>query len=339
MNNSYRKKYAGVRTVVFGSTGFIGRWVARELCDAGAKVVLPVRRSGAVADVFDKYDIEGDICELDLLDAQSVRSLYREVCPTVTFNLAGYGVDREEQNEELAYQTNADLIRTVCSAISEVRDHGWTGLDIVNVGTAMEYGLAQGDLAEDSLPDPTTLYGKSKLAGTRALTDCCRRFGLKGVTARLFSVYGPGESPQRLLPTLIHAARTEIQIPLTAGMHTRDFVYVEDAAESLMRLALLSSLSGDVVNVATGVLSSIKTFAETAAETLGISHDRLRFGSLQTRSEEMNHEPVNVERLRSLIGWVPNTMTEAGIQKTFQFRRSSPRDLVRSQMGAGNANP
>jgi nucleoside-diphosphate-sugar epimerase len=273
--------------------------------------------------VFDAYDIDGDIYQLDLRDAQSVRSLYREVCPTVTFNLVGYGVDREEQNEELAYQTNVDLIETVCSAISEIRDQTWTGLDIVNVGTAMEYGLSGGDLAEDSLPKPTTLYGKSKLAGTNALTDCCRKFGLKGVTARLFSVYGPGESPQRLLPTLIHAARTETPIPLTAGLHKRDFVYVEDAAESLMRLVLVSSLSGDVVNVATGVLSSIRTFAEIATETLGISHDRLRFGSLPTRLEEMNHEPVNVERLRTLTGWVPNTMIASGIQKAFQYRRSS----------------
>jgi UDP-glucose 4-epimerase len=322
-SGNYRPQYEGARAIVLGAAGFIGPWVARGLCEAGAKVFLPVRDRSAAKEVFDEYDIDGDIYELDLLDEQSVRSLFCEISPTVTFNLAGYGVDRAEQNEELAYQTNVNLIATVCSAISEIRDQTWSGLDIVNVGTAMEYGLSGGDLAEDSLPKPTTLYGKSKLAGTNALTDCCRRFGLKGVTARLFSVYGPGESPQRLLPTLIHAARTETPIPLTAGLHKRDFVYVEDAAESLMRLALISSLPGEVVNVATGVLNSIRTFAEIATETLGISHDRLRFGSLPTRLEEMNHEPVNVERLRTLTGWVPNTMIASGIQKAFQYRRSS----------------
>lgn len=321
-SGNYRQ-YEGARAIVLGAAGFIGRWVARGLCEAGAKVILPVRDRSTAKSVFDAYDIDGDIYQLNLLDEQSLRSLYSEIRPTVTFNLAGYGVDREEQNEEWAYKINVDLIATVCSAISEIRDQTWSGLDIVNVGTAMEYGLSGGDLAEDSLPRPTTLYGKSKLAGTSALTDCCRRFELKGVTARLFSVYGPGESPQRLLPTLIHAARTETPIPLTAGLHKRDFVYIEDVAESLLRLGLTASKPCEVVNVATGVLSSIGTFAKTAAETLGISHDRLRFGSLPTRLEEMNHEPVNVERLRALTGWVPNTIIASGIRKTFQFRRSS----------------
>ncbi len=317
--DGYRDEYSGVRAMVLGSTGFIGRWVARGLCDAGAKVFLPVRDRSAAKEVFDEYDIDGDIFQLDLLDEQSVRSLFREILPTVTFNLAGYGVDRAEQNEELAYQTNVDLIETVCSAISEIRDHRWAGLDIVNVGSAMEYGLAGGDLSEDSLVRPTTLYGKSKLAGTNALTDCCRRFGLKGVTARLFSVYGPGESRQRLLPTLILASGTEKSIPLTDGLHRRDFVFVEDVAVSLMRLGLAPSLPGQVVNVATGILSSIRTFAETAAESLGIGHERLKFGSLPTRLEEMNHGPVTIRRLVDMTDWAPRTTPAEGVRKTLSF--------------------
>jgi UDP-glucose 4-epimerase len=317
--DNYREEYAGVRAIVLGSTGFIGRWVARGLCDAGAKVFMPVRDRFAAKEVFNEYGIDGEIFELDLCDEQDVRAMYRAVRPAITFNLAGYGVDRDEQNEELAYRTNVDLIGSVCSAISEVRDHGWSGLDIVNAGTAMEYGLAEGDLAEDSLPKPTTLYGKSKLAGTNALNDCCRSFGLKGVTARLFSVYGPGEAPQRLLPTLIHAAGTDGSIPLTAGLHKRDFVYVEDVAESLMRLGITASRPGEVVNMATGVLSSIRIFAETAAESIGIGHERLRFGSLPTRSEEMNHEPVTIQRLINLTGSAPSTTIAEGVRKSMSF--------------------
>ena len=322
-NDDFRRKYERVRVIVLGSTGFIGRWVARGLCDAGAEVILLVRNRVAAEAVFNEFDISGDVYELDLLDAQSVRLLYREIRPTVTFNLAGYGVDREEHNEELAYRTNVDLIGTVCSAVGEVRDHEWAGPNLVNVGSAMEYGQTEGNLAEDSDAKPTTLYAKSKLAGTKVLTDCSRSYGVKGLTARLFSVYGPGEPPQRLLPTLIRAVGDGTPIPLTAGLHKRDFVYVEDVAESLLRLGLKASRPGDVVNVATGVLSSVRTFVETATDTLRISHERLRFGSFPTRLEEMNHEPVTVERLRALTGWVPNTMIASGIRKTLQFQRSS----------------
>jgi UDP-glucose 4-epimerase len=317
--DDYRQKYAGVRAIVLGSTGFIGRWVARGLCNAGAKVFLPVRDRVVAEVIFNEYGVDGDIYEMDLRDFGTLQSIYKDCRPTVTFNLAGYGVDRDEQNEELAFQINSDLVKSVCVAISQTRDSAWTGRDIVNVGTAMEYGLAGGNLAEDSLARPATLYGKSKLAGTQSLADCCRRYRIKGVTARLFSVYGPGELPGRLLPTLIQAARHTADIPLTEGKHKRDFVYVEDVAEILLRLGSTSPQPGEVVNLATGTLNTVRTFVETAADNLGIGHERLKFGMLPTRLEEMNHESVTNRRLSELTGLTPKTTISHGIRKTLLF--------------------
>lgn len=323
--NDYRQRYAGIRAIVLGGTGFIGRWVARELYYSGAELCLPVRDRVAADRILAADNINGDIYEVDFRDAEALGSIYKEFRPAVTFNLAGYGVDRSEQNEELAYQINAGLIETVCDAICEVRDSEWTGQNIVNVGTAMEYGLANGNLAEDSETKPTTLYGKSKLAGTIALAERCGAGAVKGLTARLFSVYGPGESPKRLLPFLIRAAREETAIPLTAGSHLRDFVYVQDVAESLLRLGLTTS-GGNVVNVATGELSSVKSFVETAAGILGISPERLVFGALPTREEEMEHEPVTNRRLVELTGSAPGTTIPVGIRKSLAFE-----DLIANQ--------
>ncbi|NIP76477.1 MAG: NAD-dependent epimerase/dehydratase family protein, partial [Xanthomonadales bacterium] len=73
-------------------------------------------------------------------------------------------------------------------------------------------------MAEDSVPNPTTLYGRSKLAGTLQFRRACQRTGLRGLTARLFTVYGPGEHPGRLLPSLIEAAETDEPLELTAGL-------------------------------------------------------------------------------------------------------------------------
>lgn len=320
MTHDHIDKFSGVRVIVLGATGFIGRWVARGLCEAGAEVFATVRNPSAAADIFALFGIDAEMCEMDLRDENSVRSVYQEVRPSVTFNLAAYGVDPEEQDEELAGQTNVLAIGSICSAVSAVRDSTWPGLDIVNVGTAMEYGLTGGDLVESARAKPTTLYGRSKLAGTRALADACRSLGLKGTTARLFSVYGPGESSRRLLPSLIEAAAEKDPIPLTAGTHKRDFVYVEDAAEGLLRLAVAPRPAGEAVNVATGTLSSVRKYVETAGLILGIDRDRLRFGALPTRSEEMSHEPVNVELLRALTGWVPDTTIASGVRKSVQFQ-------------------
>ena len=82
---------------------------------------------------------------------------------------------------------------------------------------------------------------------------------MRAVTARLFTVYGPGEHCGRLLPSLIEAARAEKPLELTAGTQLRDLTYVEDVAEGLLRLGLAQAEPGSVVNLATGHLTMVRS--------------------------------------------------------------------------------
>lgn len=319
------QKYDGVKTLVLGATGFIGRWVARSLYNSGAKVYLPVRDLSAAKEIFSKYEIEGEIYELDLLNKNLLKELIHQIRPAIIFNLAGYGIKRTEQSADLSYQINAQLVENLCEAVAETSENNWAGQNIIHTGTAMEYGAISGNLAEDSLPNPTTLYGKSKLAGTDTFTKCCQRLEIKGLTARLFAVYGPGESSVRLLPTLIKAAQTKDSIELTAGLHQRDFVYVEDVVEGLLRLGLSTAKAGEIVNLATGELNSIRHFTEISAAVIGISENRLKFGELPTRPEEMKHSPVTTMRLKELTEWIPKTTIADGVRKTLAFEQAGKR--------------
>jgi nucleoside-diphosphate-sugar epimerase len=104
---------------------------------------------------------------------------------------------------------------------------------------------------------------------------------------------------------------------LTAGTQSRDFTYVEDVAEGLLRLGLGTKIEpGAVVNLATGELTSVRTFIAVAAAILKLPSANLRFGALATRPEEMQHDAISIERLRGLTGWTPSTKIEAGIRKT-----------------------
>jgi nucleoside-diphosphate-sugar epimerase len=305
---------------VLGASGFIGRWVARILCGQGADVSLVVRRENNAKRIFKKYEIEGQIYEADLRDEAQLWAVIEAAKPTITFNLAGYGVARSERSDEkTAYALNVDLVKNLCHAVAEFRDTNWTGQDLVHVGTALEYGVIDGDLSETSVPQPTELYGESKLAGTQVLEICSREYGLKALTARLFTVYGPGEQDGRLLPSLWEIAHTPRTMQLTDGKQRRDFIYVEEAAESLLRLGLIENRSVYIVNVATGRLTSVRDFIKTVAKIWGIPNDCLQFGVLPTRAEEMEHAPVNNEQLKHLTNWVPQITIETGIQMTGSF--------------------
>jgi UDP-glucose 4-epimerase len=312
--------YRGTTVLVLGASGFIGRWVARELCKKEADLHLVVRDESVIREMFAAYEIHGEVLELDLQSRDSSLELFRKVRPSITFNLAGYGVDPSERDEKINYQINSDLPKSICSAVAERTDAQWAGQDLIHVGSALEYGTAEGDLSEKSIPNPTTLYGQSKLSGTRQLAQCCEEKGIKGVTARLFTVFGPGEHDGRLLPTLLEAASTQNTVALTSGVQERDFTYVKEVAEGLLRLGLMTDAKpGEIVNLATGRLTSVRSFAEKAAGILGIPKEKLDFGLKPARAEEMKHSPVSIERLRELTSWIPRTTVEEGIGQTLRF--------------------
>lgn len=311
--------YRNLKVLVLGASGFIGRWVARLLYADGANVFLNVRDRLMSQKVFDQYGVFGEIIVSDLSDPVLVQEVIHEVKPSIIFNLAGYGIEPSERDQDTAYLVNAELVNTFSEAMSTVRDPNWGGQDIIHVGSALEYGKIRGDLREDSLANPTTLYGKTKLVGTKNLEKCCDLFGIKGLTARLFTVYGPGEHPGRLLPSIMKLEENDGSLQLTAGEQKRDFTYVEDVADGLLRLGLTTGKHGKIVNLATGKLTSVRTFAETAANVLRIPGEKLNFGALPARPEEMLHDPVTIERLKQFTGWVPPTNISAGVYKTKAF--------------------
>jgi nucleoside-diphosphate-sugar epimerase len=315
--------YQGKTVVVLGAAGFIGRWVARALSDQKADLYLIVRERAPAERIFLKYQVSGEIVVADLSRPEVIESLFQKLKPLITFNLAGYGIDRSENQEDAAHQINSHLVELLCQMIAGNKNSNWSGQDLVHVGSALEYGSIGGHLAEDSIPHPTTLYGKTKLAGTNHLSHYCRKHGLHAITTRLFTIYGPGEHQGRLMPSLIETARTGRPLNLTSGAQKRDFTYVEDVAEGILRLGGNSALPGDVVNMATGRLDTVRHFVEVAAQILNIPREKLLFGALPPREEEMEHAPVTLERLKRLTDWMPSTNIGDGIRKTWGFESQS----------------
>ena len=311
--------YGGQRVLVLGAAGFIGRWVARKLSEVGADLCLAVRDRAAAETVFSNYQISGEITVVDVERSRDVAELIARVKPCITFNLAGYGVDPTESDEQRFHRVNAELPEILARSAT-TGGAAWNGLHVVHAGSALEYGPAEGTLTERTMTQPTTAYGKSKLAGTLNLSRVLEeRRTARGLTARLFTVYGPGEHRGRLLPSLLETADTGVPLQLTSGLQHRDFTYVEDAAEGMLRLGAALPVPGNVVNLATGILTPVREFAEDAAQLLSIPPDKLRFGALPTRGEEMHTTAIDVSLLRDHTGWTPRTDIVSGIRRTRDF--------------------
>lgn len=311
--------YRGQRVLVTGVSGFIGRWVACALAQAGAELWLAGRDRAALDAACTRYEIAGQMCVADLARTGEFRRLWQEARPAVTFNLAGYGIDREEKDNALAEALNTRLVSEILGTLVQAESPAWPGLHLVHTGSAFEYGAVEGTVNEDSPAAPVATYGRTKLAATEQIAAAARR-GMRVVSARLFTVYGPDEHPNRLLPSLLRAARTGESLPMTGGKQQRDFTYVEEVAEGLLRLGLQREPAG-VVNLATGRLTSIREFAQTAAELLDLREGQLQLGALPYRGDETQQGATDVTRLKKMLFWKPTVTVREGIQKTIEFER------------------
>lgn len=313
--------YAGARVLVTGASGFIGRWIARQLTAAGGELLLAVRDEASMRDVASRYGITGVVRHVDFRDANAIERVVRDFQPAITFNAVGYGVDRSERDDGEMSALNVDAVRHLATAVHR---HGaeWGGVRLVHAGSALEYGDAHGDLREDAEAHPNTAYGHAKLRGTLEVASIAASTGLRALTARLFTVYGPGEHAGRLLPSVIDGRISGRTVALSGGTQRRDFTYVADVAEGLLRLGLSNAPAGLIVNLATGRLSSVRHFAETAASALGMPLESLQFGSKAPYAVEMEHSDVSIDRLRSLLRWRPPTTIRDGVLATWDFLSS-----------------
>ncbi len=309
--------YAGRRALVTGSTGFIGGWVARRLQDAGAQTFLASRSGEALRWSAAEYALKGEHIVADFTVPGTVDRVLNQVRPDVVFNLAGYGVDPVERDPRVAEAVNVRVVEEFVSALHRA-DSDFPGHRFVQAGSAAEYGPVADEVVESSATAPVSLYGKTKLLATRIVTAAALG-GLRAVTARLFTVYGPGEHSHRLLPSLLHAARNGTQLALSRGDQRRDFTYVAEVAEGLIRLGALSGATAPVLNLATGRLTSVREFAECAADVLNLDRRQLRFGEAPCYAEEVQQGQANISLLCATLGWAPSLSVSEGVRKTVEF--------------------
>jgi nucleoside-diphosphate-sugar epimerase len=155
------------------------------------------------------------------------------------------------------------------------------------------------------------------------------RLGFSLAWARLFFVYGPGENPDRLVPSVARALLRGEAAPCSEGSQVRDFLHVDDAAWALVRL-LESEVEGPV-NIASGRPVGLRELLLSIGEAVG-TPGLLEFGKVPLRPGEPPLLVADVRRLANEVGWEQRWTLQTGITETVEWWRDAlrqERDKVR----------
>ena len=292
-----------MKVLVTGGSGFIGRHVVQKLLEAGYDVLVYDLKTPPIQIPF----IKGDVRDLGSVeDAMRGSQLVVHLAAMVS------AVEAME-NPSKAVETN------VIGTFNVVEAARRCGVNkIVYAGSVAVYGEPMYLPIDENHPTiPKNVYGASKLSGESLLACYHGNYGLSYVSLRFFNVYGPCMKPGPYAGVIYKfLERIKERKPLIVegdGKQTRDFVYVEDVAEAVVK-ALESEESG-VFNVGTGKETSIMELADLLFEITGMNTG-IDFSS--PRPGDIRRSRASIEKI-GMLGWKPEIDLREGLKRTVDW--------------------
>ena len=252
---------------------------------------------------------------VDITDAGRVDELVRRIKPTIVYHLATHGAYHYQNEPEPILLVNVTGLWNLVRACSQV------GFELfVNTGSSSEYGAKSFAMRETDVLEPDSFYAVAKSAQSLLCRHVGRSTRQPIVTLRLFSVYGPYEEPTRLVPRLMLAAIDGKPIDMASPGTVRDFVYVDDVVDVYLRIDALRRMAGEILNVGTGVQTSLGQLVDALGAVSGRPLDA-RWDRMQPRSWDTDVWVADVSKLRQALGAVPATGIGEGLARSFEWFR------------------
>ncbi len=240
-----------MKIAVTGASGFVGTHVLRALARRGDVEIIAASRTPIAAD---RLPAGARHVVLDLKEG-SGGDYDRLGRPDLLIHLAWGGLPNYRSLHHFEVELPAHY-----RFLGGMVDAGLPAMLVT--GTCYEYGMVDGELAEDRDPAPANPYAFAKAALCRQLAFLKDRTPFALTWARLFYMYGEGQAPTSIYPLLCSAiARGDASFPMSAGEQLRDYLPIEEVAGLLVDLALLRQDLG-IVNISSGQPTSIRSLVE-----------------------------------------------------------------------------
>src|SRR5918996_4168943 len=256
--------------LVTGGAGFIGSHLAEELARRGERVrvvdSLVTGKRSNLAHLPDVEFLEGDLADLAVARRAVAGVDY------VLHQAAIPSVPRSVQDPVTSNRANIDASLNVLVA---ARDEGVKR--VVYAGSSSAYGNTPTLPKVETMPTaPLSPYALQKLVAEQYCQMFTQLYGLETVTIRYFNVFGPRQDPSSpysgVISLFIQALLAgEAPKIYGDGGQTRDFTYVANVIDGVLRACHAQGASGEVINVATGGRLSLNQLFRTVRDLVGVS--------------------------------------------------------------------
>ena len=186
----------------------------------------------------------------------------------------------------------------------------------IQIGSSAEYGEAPAPQNEDFHCSPSSPYGLAKFAGTSLLKTLYSSQKYPAVILRFFSVYGPKQDKNRVLPQIIDGCLKNKKFPVSKGNQYRDFCSVNDVVNAIFLSLNSKKVVGEIVNIGSGKPKKIKTVVKLVRKLIG--KGKPQFGKIKYRENENMKLFPSIQKARTKLKWKPKTSFIRGLKITIE---------------------
>ena len=319
------------RILVTGAAGFIGSFVASRLSDMGYEVIgcdnfnayyTPKLKTDRVKALLTPRKIP---CEtIEIADSLQVNALFEKFRPTLVVHLAAQaGVRYSLQNPAVYVQSNLVGFGNVLEACQK---HSINHLMYASSSSVYGANVKVPFHEDDRTDEPVSLYAATKKANELMAYSFSHLYQLPTTGLRFFTVYGPWGRPDMAYFSFTQKMLAGETIPVFAeGRLERDFTYIDDIVEGVVRLLFKPTLtpagSGAphaIFNIGNHQSVRVMDFVHTLERVLDV---KAKIEFLPMQPGDVSATYADTDRLRNWVGFSPSTPLERGLTRFYDWYR------------------
>ena len=306
--------------LVTGGAGFIGSHLVAGLLKQGTRVRVLDDLSTGMTENFGGFAEAPEFTHGTVTDLDALRKA--TVGVSVVYHLAAMASVAKSLEDPLG--CHAVCASGTLNLLEAARANGVRR--IVYAGSSSAYGKASDPAGQsETTPlNPLSPYAAAKLAGEHYLEAFAESYGIETVRLRFFNIFGPrqrADSPYSGVIAIFVGLLTQGKTPVVHGdgLQARDFVYVENCVQAILKAGSVPGISGRVYNVGTGKSVTVLELIETLNMVMGTAitpqHGAARTG-------DVRFSTAKIDRIRADLAYEPTVDFEEGLRRTVAWYRT-----------------
>ncbi|MBS1592960.1 MAG: NAD-dependent epimerase/dehydratase family protein [Bacteroidetes bacterium] len=312
--------------LIFGAGGFIGANLFRTIAHY-RKDVYAVTSKPFIPWRLDDCD-PAQVLHCNITRKDDIERLFEEHQVRTIFDLAAYGAYSKQMDVDLIYETNLMGLLNLLEMASKFSIKAF-----IHAGSSSEYGLNAAAPKEDDPLQPNSHYAVTKASAAQMIKFYGTIKEMPVLNLRYYSIYGPYEEPDRLIPQLIEKGMKAGYPPLVQPDISRDFVYVDDAVYATLLSANSDFLRtrGKSFNIASGKKTTIRDIAGTIRGIFNIPQEP-EWGDFPNRKWDLKEWYGDATLAGELLHWHNETSLTDGLTRTYEWQKDYSKPLYEKKI-------